>query len=206
MRRQYFYDVMQGSHAWLELRRGVVTASELHCVLANGKKGKDDPSKTRRKYMLTLIADRLGGQMAESYSNAHMERGKALEAEALAAYAFSRDVDPELVGFVKMGDDVGCSPDALIGENGMVQIKTALPHLQLERLLAPEFAGEHIAQIQGELWVCDREWSDLVSYWPGLPLVVNRVYRDEAKIKSIELGVMMFLNEMQELMNQLKAA
>jgi hypothetical protein len=73
-------------------------------------------------------------------------------------------------------------------------------------VLKPELPAEHACQVQGELWVCEREWSDFVSYWPGLPLMVQRVYRDEIKIKSIELGVEVFLNEMQELMQQLEEA
>jgi hypothetical protein len=200
------FDCEQGSEEWYALRRGVITASEFHTVLAHGKGGKGDPSVTRRKYMLTLISDRIGGAPADSYSNGHMERGKAMEREALDLYAFMRDVTPQPVGFVKNGDDVGCSPDSFVGINGLVQVKTALPAIQLERVLKKEIPTEHIPQIQGELWVCEREWSDFVSYWPGLPLMVVRAYRDEVKIKSIELGVEMFRNEMNELMQQLEAA
>jgi hypothetical protein len=183
----------------------MVTASEFSTVLAHGKGGKGTPSVTRRKYMLTLISDRIGGAPADGYSNRHMERGKAMEADALRLY-HALHAEPIRVGFVKRNADVGCSPDAFVGDNGMVQVKTALPDIQLERVLKPALPAEHAAQVQGELWVCEREWSDFVSYWPGLPLMVERVYRDEIKIKSIELGVEVFLNEMQELMAQLEAA
>jgi hypothetical protein len=159
----------------------------------------------RRKYMLTLISDRIGGAPADGYTNRHMERGKTMEAEALTLY-HALHAEPTRVGFVERSDDVGCSPDAFVGDSGMVQVKTALPHIQLERVLKPELPKEHVCQVQGELWVCEREWSDFISYWPGLPLMVERVYRDEVKIKSIELGVEMFLNEMQELMARLEAA
>jgi hypothetical protein len=201
---EVFHDIEQNTEAWYALRRGMVTASEFHTVLAHGRK-KGDPSVTRRKYMLTLISDRIGGAPAEGYSNHHMERGKSMEAEALQLY-HALHAEPIRVGFVKRNDDVGCSPDAFVGEPGMVQVKTALPAIQLERVLKPELPAEHVCQVQGELWVCEREWSDFVSYWPGLPLMVVRVYRDETAIKSIELGVEMFLNEMYELMARLEAA
>jgi predicted phage-related endonuclease len=201
---EIFWTLEQGTPEWHALRRGVVTASEFSTVLAQGRK-KGDPSVTRRKYMLTLISDRIGGAPADSYSNHHMERGKSMEAEALQLY-HALHAEPIRVGFVKRNADVGCSPDAFVGEPGMVQVKTALPAIQLERVLKPELPAEYVCQVQGELWVCEREWSDFVSYWPGLPLMVVRVYRDEKAIKSIELGVEMFLNEMAELMQRLEAA
>jgi hypothetical protein len=201
---EIFWHIEQNTPEWYELRRGLVTASEFSTVLAHGRK-RGDPSIERRKYMLTIISDRMGGAPADGYSNRHMERGKAMEAEALQLY-HALHAEPLRVGFVKRDENVGCSPDAFVGDAGMVQVKTALPAIQLERVLKPELPSEHICQVQGELWVCEREWSDFVSYWPGLPLMVTRVYRDEVKIKSIELGVEMFLNEMQELMAQLEAA
>lgn len=201
---EIFWDIEQNTEAWYDLRRGMVTASEFSTVLAQGRK-RGDPSVERRKYMLTLISDRMGGAPADNYSNRYMERGKALEGDALTLY-HALHAEPTRVGFVKRNDDVGCSPDAFVGDAGMVQIKTAAPSIQLERVLKPELPAEYVCQVQGELWVCEREWSDFVSYWPGLPLMVVRVHRDEKAIKSIELGVEMFLNEMRELMARLEAA
>ncbi len=202
---EIFWDVQQNTDEWYALRRGMVTASEFSTVLAHGKNGKGSPSVTRRKYMLTLISDRIGGAPSDGYSNRQMERGKVMEADALQLY-HALHAEPTRVGFVKRNDDVGCSPDAFVGSEGMVQVKTAEPAIQLERVLKPELPAEHLIQVQGEMWVCERAWSDFVSYWPGLPLMVVRVYRDETAIKSIELGVELFLNEMQELMARLEAA
>lgn len=201
---EVFYDIEQNTDEWYALRRGMVTASEFSTVLAHGRK-KGDPSVTRRKYMLTLISDRMGGAPSDGYSNRQMERGKGMEADALQLY-HALHAEPIRVGFVKRNDDVGCSPDAFVGDEGMVQVKTAEPAIQLERVLKPSLPAEHVCQVQGELWVCERQWSDFVSYWPGLPLMVVRVHRDEVAIKSIELGVEMFLNEMNELMQQVEAA
>ena len=186
----------QGSPEWHAARAGIVTASEFATVLAKGRGGGE--SKTRRTYMLRLLGERLTGEVAESYSNGHMERGKALEAEARDAYAFQCDADYEQVGFIRSGDK-GCSPDGLIGERGMVEIKTKLPHLQLDVLLTDEVPSEHIAQCQGALWIAEREWIDFASYWPKLPLFVKRIHRDEAYIERLAEAVAEFNAELAQL-------
>lgn len=186
----------QGSPEWHAARAGIVTASEFATVLAKGRGGGE--SKTRRTYMLRLLGERLTGEVAESYSNGHMERGKALEAEARDAYAFLHDADYVQVGFIRNGD-AGASPDGLIGADGMVEIKTKLPHLQLDVLLTDEVPSEHIAQCQGALWIAEREWINFVSYWPKLPLFVKRIHRDEAYIARLAEAVAEFNDELQTL-------
>lgn len=183
----------QGTDEWRQMRAGIPTASEFATVLAKGRSGGE--SKTRRTYLLKLAGERLTGEPAESYSNAHMERGKAMEAEARDAYAFMRDADYEQVGFIRNGN-AGCSPDGLIGTDGMVEIKTRLPHLQLEVLLANELPAEHVAQCQGALWIAEREWLDFVSYWPKLPIFTIRVRRDEAYIARLAEAVADFNAEL----------
>lgn len=183
----------QGTDEWRRMRAGIPTASEFATVLAKGRSGGE--SKTRRTYLLKLAGERLTGEPAESYSNGHMERGKAMEAEARDAYAFMRDADYEQVGFIRNGN-AGCSPDGLIDDDGMVEIKTKLPHLQLEVLLANQLPAEHVAQCQGALWIAEREWLDFVSYWPKLPLFTIRVLRDEAYIARLAEAVAGFNAEL----------
>ena len=183
----------QGTDEWRQMRAGIPTASEFATVLAKGRGGGE--SKTRRTYLLKLAGERLTGEPAESYSNGHMERGKAMEAEARDAYAFMRDAEYEQVGFIRNGN-AGCSPDGLIGDDGMVEIKTKLPHLQLEVLLANELPAEHIAHCQGAWWIAEREWLDFVSYWPRLNLFVTRVVRDEAYIARLKIEVADFNEEL----------
>lgn len=183
----------QGTDEWRQMRAGIPTASEFATVLASGRGGGE--SKTRRTYLLKLAGERLTGEPAESYSNAHMERGKAMESEARDAYAFMRDADYEQIGFIRSGN-AGCSPDGLIGDDGMVEIKTKLPHLQLEVLLANQLPAEHVAQCQGALWIAEREWLDFVSYWPKLPLFTIRVLRDEAYIARLAEAVAGFNAEL----------
>lgn len=187
----------QGTPEWFAARAGIPTASEFHTVLAKGRGGGD--SVTRRKYMLTLLGERLTGEVLEGYSNAHMERGKAMEDDARRMYAMMQDVDPEPVGFMRRDDvEAGASPDSLVDDVGMLEIKTKLPHLQLDLIERGEVPSEHICQIQGQLWISGREWVDFVSYWPRLELFVKRVHRDEKKIAEIACGVEDFVGELRQ--------
>jgi hypothetical protein len=191
------FDCEQGSPEWYACRLGIPTASEFDTVQAKGKGGGE--SKTRRTYMLKLIGEQITGQPKYDYSNDHMERGKEMEAEARDLYAMVTDVEPVKVGFMRRGD-AGCSPDSLIGTNGISEIKTKLAHLQLEVLLSDRLPPEHVPQTQGQLWIAEREWCDFVSYWPGLPLFIKRVHRDEDYIRNLAAAVQAFNEEMQELM------
>jgi len=194
------FDCEQGTPEWFNCRAGIPTASEFHTVLAKGKGGGE--SVTRRKYMLTLIGEVLTGKQVEVYSNAHMERGHTMEDEARSLYAMVTDCDPKRVGFMRRGD-AGASPDSLVGDDGLLEIKTKLPHLQLECILSDCVPAEHTAQIQGQLWISGRRWVDFVSYWPGLPLFVKRVKRDEAYIARLKVEVHQFNAEMIEIIDRI---
>lgn len=183
------FDCEQGSPEWFECRRGIPTASRFKDVLAKGQ------GLTRRKYLYTLAGEALTGDAAESFSNEHMERGHAMEDEARQQYAFQRDVDPERVGFMRRGG-VGCSPDSLIGVDGLLEIKTKLPHLHLEALESDRLPPEHVAQVQGQLWISGRQWCDFVSYWPKLPLFWIRVPRDDSYIATLAVEVEAFNAEL----------
>ncbi len=191
----------QGSPEWFAARRGIPTASEFHTVLAKGKGG--GISLTRKKYLLTLAGEVLTGECVESYSNAHMERGKAMEAEARDLYAFKTDAQLDRVGFIRNELWMaGASPDSLIGADGGIEIKTALPHIQLERLIDNELPSEHRAQCQGILAITGRQWIDFVSYWPKLPLFVIRMQRDEAYIAALKIALEDFNAELSQLVRK----
>ena len=190
----------QGSEEWLRLRMGIPTASEYATVLAKPQKGSTE-SKTRRTYLLKLAGEIITGAPMDSYSNAHTERGQAMEEEARHFYAFLHDADCERVGFVKRGA-TGCSPDSLIGAGGMLEIKTALPHILIDKILRDSFPPEHKAQCQGALLVTDREWIDLAIYWPGLPLFVKRAHRDQAYITDLRFAIECFNEELAEIVER----
>jgi hypothetical protein len=188
-------DVEQGSPEWFAARAGIPTASEFSTVMAVGPKG--GKSLTRIAYLNKLVGEIITGEPMVSFQNADMERGKIMEDEARDAYAFTRDVDLLRVGFIRNGDK-GASPDSLIGADGGLEIKSAAAHIQVARLLADELPSEHKAQVQGNLWVAERDWWDFVSYCPKLPIFIKRVHRDEEYIKSIAHHVELFNAELKQ--------
>ena len=182
-------NVKQGTKEWFQARAGIPTASSFKLVMAKGQ------GKTRKTYMLKLAGEILTGEPQEQFTNVHTERGNELEPEVLELYQIQTDNDVEECGFIKTAS-AGYSPDGLIGDDGLIEIKTRLPHLQIELLLADKVPSEHIAQIQGGLWVSGRDWCDFVSYCPGLPMFIKRVYRDEDKISDISTAIDKFNAEL----------
>lgn len=183
------FDCAQGSPEWFAARLGIPTASCFSQILAKGE------GKTRRAYLLKLAGEAITGELSDSFGNAHTERGHAMEPEARNLYAFDRDVEPRIVGFMRRGR-VGASPDSLIGDDGLLEIKTKLPHLQLDVLDKGKLPSEHVAQVQGQLWISGRDYCDFVSYWPKLPLFCVRVERDEKYIETLSQAVADFLGEL----------
>lgn len=192
----------QGSPAWFAARAGLPTASEFSTILAKGKDG--GASVTRAKYMRQLAGEILTGEAApEGYSNAHMERGKIMEDEAREVYAFMTDEEPLRVGFIKNGR-AGASPDSLLGDVGGLEIKTAIPAVQIERLQRGTLPSEHVAQVQGCLWITGRQWWDFVSFWPRLPPLIVRVERDEAYIAKLAEAVEAFNTELDNIVQSIR--
>lgn len=196
-------DCEQGSPEWFEARRGIPTASKFKTIIGVRKDARD--KVTRRTYMAKLAAERITGEPTEEYSNLHMERGKLMEDEARSLYAFLNDVEPQQVGFVVADDgSTGCSPDALIGNDGMLEIKTALPHIVVGYIDKGDFPPEHKAQTQGGLWIAEREWIDLAIYWPKMPPFIKRAHRDEAYIAELAQAVALFNEELDELTERIR--
>jgi hypothetical protein len=196
------YDCDQGSEDWFRCRAGIPTASMFKTVMANGRAGGE--SKTRRSYMLRLAGEIITGEPAETFSNHHMERGRQLEGEARNYYAFLTDAEPQQIGFIRSGGK-GCSPDSLIGDAGLLEIKTALPAILIDMILRDEFPPEHRAQVQGQLWIAEREWCDLQVYWPGLPAFIKRVMRDEPYIAELAAAVDQFNQELIRVVERINA-
>lgn len=195
---QVFNDIEQGSPEWFAARAGIPTASRFSTVMAKGE------GKTRAEYMRKLAGEIITGELAEGFTTPHMERGKLMEDEARETYAFINSVEPYQVGFIRSGDK-GASPDSLIGTDGGLEIKTALPHIQIDRLERDRLPPEHKAQVQGNLWISEREWWDFVSYWPRLPMLVTRVYRDEPYIKAMSDEIDRFNDEKAALVERIRA-
>lgn len=198
---QIITDIQQGTPEWLALRLGIVTCSELDCLLVNGK-GEAGFGAGAFTYMNTLIGERITGELADPFTgNRHTERGHELEGAARTLYEDREEVKTTQVGII-LNHGIGYSPDSLVLEDGLTEIKTKLPKLQVEVILGGDIPKEHIAQCQGGLWVSEREWIDFVCYWPGMPLFIKRAYRDEAMIRKLSERVKTFYEILEDRMNQ----
>lgn len=127
-----------------------------------------------------------------------------MEGSARDWYAMHYDVDPEQVGFIRNGMK-GCSPNSLVGERGMLEIKSKLPELLFGVIVDGEFPPEHVAQCQGALWVAERQWIDIVVWFDGLPQFVKRAYRDELYIARLGKEIVEFNAEMAEMVEAIRS-
>lgn len=199
-------DIEQGSDDWHELRLGKITASNFNKVLAKGR--GNAPSKTRQSYMLEVVAEILTGQKEDSFTNKYMEWGKQCEPQARAMYEFESGNEVEEVAFIEHSDFIGVSPDGLIGDNGLIEIKCPKTTTQIERCLIGDFPSDYKAQVQGQLWVSEREWCDFVSFDPRIngdsSYFKIRVERDEKYIENLANEAAKFINEMLEIIEKVK--
>lgn len=197
------HEVEQGSPEWHALRLGLPTASEFHVMMKKLKDGKY--SKGRRDYLRKLAGEILTGDPMDSYSGGYRERGRILEEEARAMYALEYNCEPVQVGFVS-NFGAGCSPDSFVGDDGGLEIKIAVPHVQIERLEKDELPSEHEDQVHGSIWLCNRQWWDFISYCPKLPLFRKRVMRDDEYMEKMQTEVSKFNEELVALVARIRAA
>lgn len=171
-----FHDVAQGSTAWLKLRAGIPTASEFDRILTPTGK----PSASAETYLQELLAERMMGRPIDRMKTEWMERGNEMEQSAVDFYEFSRNAAIATIGFVTVDSGkYGCSPDRLIGEDGLLEIKAPSPGVHIQYLLFEDHKRKYYSQLQGQLLVTDRSYVDIVSYHPEMPTAVVRVHRDE---------------------------
>jgi len=197
-------DAEQNSTAWFAARAGLVTASEFSTVLAKGKGGGE--SITRRKYLYRLAGERLTGEPEETFQSPVLDRGHAMEPEAADWYAFTREVELQQVGFIKSTEcgGMGYSPDRLIGDKGLLEIKTNKPSVLIDLLVKDEFPPEHMAQTQGGLFVSKYDYIDLVCFWPGMPKLVKRAIPDRAYQATLRSEITRFNDELCALVEKIK--
>lgn len=199
------HDVLQRSPEWYAVKCGKIGASSMSDVLAKGRGNSE--SKTRKGYMVRLLAERLSGMPQETYCNSAMQWGIDTEPQAKEAYEADTLTAIQEVGFIELSDFVGCSPDGLVGDDGLVEIKCPNTTTHIQYLLDNRMPPEYIDQVQTQLWVCNRVWCDFVSFDPRLtvrPYWTIRVERDEDKIKEIKIGTELFISEMFELEERIK--
>lgn len=190
----------QGSAAWMEARTGMVTASRLKDIVARTKRG--EYTEARSKYLTEKICERLTGDLYDHYTNAAMQRGIDLEPVARVAYEATRGVQvkqigvqchPVIYGF--MG-----SPDGLVGDQGMIEIKTVWELTRFLTLCMTQDFSCFMDQIQGLLDCLGRLWCDLILFDDRLPhpkgLQIFRIQRNEKHIAMLQREVKLFLEEL----------
>lgn len=201
-------EIIQGSDAWKQIRCGKVTASRVADVVARTKSG---PAASRANYMAALICERLTGTPAETYTNAAMIHGTETEPEARSAYEFYEGVTVQQIAFVHHPkiDQAGCSPDGLVGEDGLVEFKCPQSATHLETLLGQAVPAKYVDQMQFQMACTGRKWCDFVSYDPRMPehmrLFIRRVDRDDKRIEFLETEIAGFLLEMAVKLSELNS-
>ena len=200
---QLIKDIEQGTEEWLELRFGWITASKFKDVLAGGA------GKTRRAYMYQIASEAITGERIETFSNEYMEWGTKTEPQARSMYELRSGNRVEEVSFIRHDTiKAGCSPDGLIDDDGMIEIKCPKTSTQIETFLGGKMPTGHNAQVQGQMWVSGRKWCDFVSFDPRINGAASylcvRVNRDDEYIQKLETAVVLFEKELNELLIKLK--
>ena len=192
-------EIEQGSAEWMAMRLGKVTASRVADIVAKTKSGY---SASRANYMAQLIAERLTGVAAESFTSTAMQWGTDMEPEARAAYEFRTDATVEQVAFIEHPSIAMCgaSPDGLVGDSGLVEFKCPNTSTHLDTLISGEIPTKYETQMLWQMACTGREWCDFVSYDPRLPeymrLFIKRLDRDPDRILELETEVSAFLSEL----------
>ena len=190
----------QRTEAWHKSRIGRVTASKVADVIARTKSGY---SASRENYLAQLVVERFTGQPTESYTNAAMQWGTDQEPFARAAYEHATGVLVEECGFVLHPEisDSGASPDGLVGDDGLIEIKCPSTATMIETLLTETVPGKYITQMQWQMACTGRQWCDFVCFDPrmpeGLQLYIKRVDRDDAYIAELASEIRKFLAEVE---------
>jgi len=197
----------QGSQEWLLARCGKVTASRVADIIAKTKSGY---SASRGNYMAELVCERLTGVPTDTFKSAAMEWGTAQEPHARAAYEAAGGVLVEEVGFVPHPSipDTGASPDGLVKDNGLIEIKCPNTATHIETLLSGKVPDRYNTQMQWQMACTGRVWCDFVSYDPRMPenmrLFLVRVFRDQSAILAMETEVLTFIHELTDKVAALK--
>lgn len=190
----------QGTDEWQSIRLGKFTGSDFHTLLGKSKAAQD--------IIYKKTSERLTGSKSDSdsFSNIHTKRGHDLENDARLSYEFTTDNQVMEVGFIELNEFVGCSPDGLVGNDGMVEIKCKDNHNHLKSVIKNHIEPTHLTQMQFNMFVSDRKWCDYIMYNPNFsdPLHVIRVERDEEYINKIKNRLDELNTEVNKIINQFK--
>ena len=195
-----FTNIEQGSPEWFDLRKCKLTASH-GCEIGNNGKGLET-------YIVKMMAESYSSGMAEKFSNEHLERGIELETQARTLYELENGVAVAQVAFVELNEYVGCSPDGLVGEDGLIEIKSPsdINHFKMILNGEKEVDSKYIWQTQMQMLITGRKWCDLVFYCPNYEksMIVFRILPDAEKFDSLEKGFAAGIKRIQEIKRLIK--
>lgn len=196
-------NVQQGSIEWQGFRAGIPTASNFDKIITT--EGK--PSKQRQKYMFTLAAERITGIKEETYQNGAMQRGIQLEEEARRMYELISGYSVDQVGICYHDEKklYGCSPDGLIGKDGLIEIKCPTAAVHVSYLLDNKLPSDYFQQVHGQLFITGRKWCDFFSYYPGLKPLLIRVKPEKSFLGALSLELEAFVKELETVTERIKA-
>jgi putative phage-type endonuclease len=196
----------QRTEEWFAARCGKVTASRVADIIAKTKTGY---STSRENYLAQLVCERMTGKPAESYSNSAMQWGTDQEPFAKSAYETAKDVLVDELGFAihPTIEGAGASPDGLVGEFGLVEIKCPNTATHIDTLLTQTVPTKYITQMQWQMACTQRQWCDFVSFDPrmdeGLQLFIKRVEYDPIYVSQLEKEVINFLMDVEDKIQKL---
>lgn len=195
------FEFEQQTPEWYAIRAGRPTASSFDKIVTT----KGEPSKQSIKYLYKLAGEFVSGQPEETYQNGAMLRGCEMEEEARNLYQVINDVEVQKVGFcLADSEKYGASPDGLIGEDGLLEIKCPTLAVHVEYLLGGKMPSTYFQQVQGQLLVTGRKYCDFLSYYPAIKPFIVRVERDKAFLKALEVELEVFCQQLEETINKIK--
>lgn len=174
-----YEEVEQQSEEWYKLRSGRFTASYFHTLMGE--------SATKENILLKKTAERLNPNFRDDFFiTKDIERGIELESQARLLYEMQTGNEIKEIGFCEVDDFVGCSPDGLIGEDGIIEIKSPKDNVFIEQVIKDKIKPEYYTQIQYNLYCLDRNYCDYIAYNVNYPLFIKRIERDETYIEKIK--------------------
>lgn len=192
----YYFE--QGTPEWFEVRRGKFTASNFNDLFMK------ESTIGFQKAIYKVAFERLTGKSPEEFISNYMQRGNELESEAREFYEMETFNKVHQIGFIEKDEWVGCSPDGLIGEDGMIEIKCPAFNTQINYLLDGSLPSIYDWQVQGQLWITGRAWCDFISYHPDLKPLNIRVYPDITKHKQLTDKLIICIQKVKDIIQQIK--
>lgn len=189
-------ELVQGSDQWLKTRLGKFGSTDAQAVAAKGR------GLTTLIYK--KVAEMMSGKLPEQFKTAAMIRGNETEEEARIVYELQTGRTVKTVGYIEVDEFIGGSPDGLVGEDGLVEIKCPNGNVFVKYLYDKKCDSKYMWQMQHMMFISDRKWCDYIVFHPDFPepLIVERILRDEEKIEKIKAGLEKGTSEIKKILNK----